>query len=151
MLQLYLSDQPTKVRLILETWRYVFLSQWRHFSPPLRLRHNEPDGVSNHQPYDCLLKRLFRRKSKETWKLRVTGLCEGNSPVTGEFPAQMARNAENVSIWWRHHAIGICHCVTNVGCVVNGRHNTVRIMISPYRLRCVCIGGWRVHIKGATE
>ena len=21
----------------------------------------------------------------------------------GEFPAQMASNAENVSIWWRHH------------------------------------------------
>ena len=28
----------------------------------------------------------------------------GNSPGTGEFPAQMASNAENVSIWWRHHA-----------------------------------------------
>ena len=27
----------------------------------------------------------------------------GNSPVTGEFPAQMFSNAENVSIWWRHH------------------------------------------------
>ena len=35
-------------------------------------------------------------------KLRVTGLCAGNSPGTGEFPAQMASNAENVSIWWRH-------------------------------------------------
>ena len=43
-----------------------------------------------------------RRRSKKTSKLRVTGLCEGNSPVTGEFPAQMASNAENVSIWWRH-------------------------------------------------
>ena len=29
--------------------------------------------------------------------------CGGNSPVTGEFPAQMTSNAENVSIWWRHH------------------------------------------------
>ena len=29
------------------------------------------------------------------------GLC-GNSPVTGEFPAQRASIAENVSIWWRH-------------------------------------------------
>ena len=46
---------------------------------------------------------LFRRKSKKTWKLRVTGLCEGNSPVTGEFPTQRASSAENVSIWWRHH------------------------------------------------
>ena len=36
-------------------------------------------------------------------KLRVTGLCAGNSPGTGEFPAHMASNAENVSIWWRHH------------------------------------------------
>ena len=36
-------------------------------------------------------------------KLRVTGLFAGNSPVTGEFPAQMASNAEYVSIWWRHH------------------------------------------------
>ena len=36
-------------------------------------------------------------------KLRVTGRCVGNSPVTGEFPAQMASNAENVSIWWRLH------------------------------------------------
>ena len=31
-------------------------------------------------------------------------ICAGNSPGTGEFPAQMASNAENVSIWWRHHA-----------------------------------------------
>ena len=39
----------------------------------------------------------------KTSKLRVTGLCVGNSPVTGEFPAQRDSNAENVSIWWRHH------------------------------------------------
>ena len=45
-----------------------------------------------------------RRRSKKTSKLRVTDLCAGNSPVTGEFPAQRASNAENVSIWWRHHA-----------------------------------------------
>ena len=71
---------------------------------PLQWRRNMHDEVSNHQPYDCLLNRLFRRRSKKTSKLRVNGLCEGNSPVTGEFPAQRASNAENVSIWWRHHA-----------------------------------------------
>ena len=27
----------------------------------------------------------------------------GNSPVTGEFPTQMANNVENASIGWRHH------------------------------------------------
>ena len=69
----------------------------------LQWRHNDHDGVSNHEPYDCLLNRLFRRRSKKTSKLRVTGLCARNSPVTGEFPAQRASYAENVSIWWRHH------------------------------------------------
>ena len=49
-------------------------------SKPLRWRHNGPDSVSNHQPHVCLLNRLFRRRSKETSKLRVTGLCVGNSP-----------------------------------------------------------------------
>ena len=71
-------------------------------------RHNEHDSVSNHQPHDCLLHRLFRRRSKKTSKPRVTGLCVGNSPGTGEFPAQMASNAENVSIWWRHHEAFPC-------------------------------------------
>ena len=40
---------------------------------------------------------LFRRRSKETSKLRVTGLCDRNSPVTGEFPAQKSSKAENLS------------------------------------------------------
>ena len=60
---------------------------------------------SNRQPHDCLLNHLFRRRSGKTSKLRVTGLCEGNSSVTGEFPAKRASNAENVSIWWRHHMV----------------------------------------------
>ena len=77
------------------------------YSCSLQWRHNGQDGVSNHQPHDCLLNRLFWRRSKKTSKLRVTGLCAGNSPGTGEFPAQMAINTENVSIWWRHHFIPI--------------------------------------------
>ena len=52
----------------------------------LQWRHKEHDGVSNHQPYDSLLNRLFRCRWNKPTKLRVTGLCEGNSPVTGEFP-----------------------------------------------------------------
>ena len=40
----------------------------------------------------------LRRRSQKTSKFRVTGLREGNSPVTGEFPTQRASNAENVSI-----------------------------------------------------
>ena len=40
---------------------------------------------------------------RKTSKLCVTGLCAGNSPVTGEFPSKRASNEENVSIWWRHY------------------------------------------------
>ena len=79
---------------------------WNVWKAPLGWRHNGRDSVSNHQPHHCLLNRLFRRRSKKTSKLRVTGLCVGNSPGTGEFPTQMASNAENVSIWWRHHDNG---------------------------------------------
>ena len=78
-----------------------------HNHVPLRWRYNEWDGVSNHQLHHCLLSRFSWRRSKKTSKPRVTGLCVGNSPETGEFPAQMASNAETVSIWWRHHAIGL--------------------------------------------
>ena len=48
--------------------------------------------------HDCVLNRLFRRRSKKTSKLRVTGLSQGNSTVIGECPAQRASDAENVSI-----------------------------------------------------
>ena len=77
----------------------------RSFAPsPLQWRYNERDGLSNHQPHDCFYSTVYsRRRSKKTSKLCVTGLCEGNSPVTGEFPTQRTSNAENVSIWWRHH------------------------------------------------
>ena len=94
---------PLTRKLLISIW-------WRHHANPswpgyhvfvfctLQWRHNEHDGVSNHRRLECLLKRLFRRRWKKTPALRVTGLCEGNSPVTGEFPAQRASNAENVSI-----------------------------------------------------
>ena len=71
---------------LFEAYR-VFTLQWRH---------NERDGVSNHQSHDCLLNLLFRRRSRKASKLRVTGLCERNSPVTGEFPAQRASNADDI-------------------------------------------------------
>ena len=47
--------------------------------------YNERDCVSNHRRLDCLLNRWFRRRSKKTSKLLVTGLCDGNPPVTGDW------------------------------------------------------------------
>ena len=68
---------------------------WSQAPMSLQWCHNECIGISNHQHLDCLLSRFFRHRSKKTSKLCVTGLYEGNSPVTGEFPAQRASNAEN--------------------------------------------------------
>ena len=87
------ADGRTREMMVIDkrTWTVIDFtnrmctSQWRD---------NECDGVSNHQPHNCLLSRLLRHRSKKASKLRVTGLCEGNSPVAGEFPAQRASNAE---------------------------------------------------------
>ena len=57
---------------------------WRGVS--LQWRHKDHDSVSNHQPHGSLLNRLFRRRSKKTSKLRVTGLCVGNSPGPVDSP-----------------------------------------------------------------
>ena len=68
-------------------------------SKTLQWRHNERHGVSNHRRLHCLLHCWFRRRLKKTSKLCVTDLWVGNSPGTGELPAQKASNAENVSIF----------------------------------------------------
>ena len=57
----------------------------------LQWRHNGRDGVSNHRRLDCLLNCVFRPRSRKKSKLRVNGLCEGNSPVTGGFPSQRTK------------------------------------------------------------
>ena len=72
-------------------------------SSSLQWRHNGRDAVWNHCRPECVFNRPLRCGPRNTSKLRVTGTCEGNSPVTGEFPAQRASNAENVSIPWCHH------------------------------------------------
>ena len=90
---------------------------------PLQWRYNGRNDVSNNQSPDCLLNSLFRRRSKKTWKLCVTGLCEENSPVTAEFPVQMASNVENVSIWGRHHAHRVCASCGNIYiCMYSSNH-----------------------------
>ena len=73
-------------------WAKVTLL-WRH-----NMRHN-----GRHQkPDDCLFNLSFRRRSKKTSNLRVTGLCVGNSPH------KKASNMENIFIWWRQHDMGVC-------------------------------------------
>ena len=66
----------------------------RNISVSLQWRHDGHDNVSNHQPHHCLLSRLLGADQRKH---------QSSASLTGEFPAQMASNAENVSIWWRHH------------------------------------------------
>ena len=119
----------------------------------LQLRHNEHDGVSNHQPHDCLLNRLFRRRSKKTSKFRIGVLCEGNSPVTGEFPSQRASNAENVFIWWRHlewfgWSPVLCETITNTNAdlssfeLLGTNYSNIWIQIQFSFTKCT----WKCHI-----
>ena len=67
--------------------------KWNKHYLALRWRHNEHDCVSNHQRFDCLLNRLFLSRSKKTSKLRVTGLCVGNSlgPVNSPHKGSVTR------------------------------------------------------------
>ena len=80
------------------TWTNVALLLIRplgkFFNETLQLHHSERDGISDHKPHDCLLNLLFRCRWKKTSKLCFTGICGGNSTVTGEFPAQRASNTE---------------------------------------------------------
>ena len=77
-----------------ELWYFSVVRQ-SNLLTTLQWRNNEADCVSNHQPYDCLLNGLFRRRSKKTSKLRVTGLCAGihrgpvNSPHKGPVTRKM--------------------------------------------------------------
>ena len=112
------------------TEEYFIQNQYSHsceLGYTLRWRHNGGDSVSNHQPHHRLLNRSFRRRSKKTSKLRVTGLCVGNSPGTSEFPAQMASNVENVSIWWRH--VNHCH-----------HFSAIRLSID-FKMNCITFNG----------
>ena len=99
--------------------KHVIIQPVFQWDSSLQWHHNEHNGISNHRHFSCLLNRLFRSRSRKTSKLRVTGLCVGNSPVTGEFPSQRASNVENVSIWWCHHVTRPIHLhsMGNISCV----------------------------------
>ena len=75
------SDQLTMVANHSHTVHILCQWQVRHYIDVIM-------SAMASQITNCLLSCLFRRRSKETSKLRVTGLCERNSPVTGEFLAQ---------------------------------------------------------------
>ena len=75
---------------LLSRWRWVnnlcsttqvICSHVKRHESALQWRHNERDGVSNHQTHDCLLNRLFRHRSKKKVKAPRHWLCGGNFPT----------------------------------------------------------------------
>ena len=115
------------------------------------------DGFSNHQSHDCLLNRLFRRRSKKTSKLRVTGLCAGNSPGTGEFSAQMASNAEMcpfddvIMCYWGYGSRLVIQSVAFTGYERDSSFWMSIILLyllsqNPYRIVLSTILRWFLHI-----
>ena len=86
--------------LIYTTYRIGIAIEWTHYNDVImgKIASQISSLTTVYQP-------LIQTQIKEkTSKLRVTGLCAENSPGSGEFPAQMTSNAENVTIWRRHHA-----------------------------------------------
>ena len=52
---------------------------WHNYGYSLQWRHNGCNGVSHNQPHDCLLNRLYRRRSKKNIK------APRHWPLCGEF------------------------------------------------------------------
>ena len=91
------------LNLLVSNWNQYQERKYTTKRYPLQWRHNDHDSVSNHQPHGCLLSRFIRAQIKENIKApRHWPLC-GEFTGPGDFPAQRASNAENVSVWWRHH------------------------------------------------
>ena len=84
----------------LQVRRYIIRCQFS----TLQWRHNGCDGVSNHQPHYCLPNRLFWRRKNKHQSSASLAFVWGIHRWPMSSP-QMASNAENVSIWWRHHGL----------------------------------------------
>ena len=136
------------------------LTQW----PVSPLQWHERHGVSNHWHYNDVI--MVATASQITSLAIVNStvysgadqrkhqspaslaFVRGIHRVPGEFPAQMASDAESVSIWWRHHGyLGclsvirksfLCHDVIKSKTVIsdhnNGKGNVIGLNLDEIRL-----------------
>ena len=99
----------------------IFVKRWPEvkyicITLPLKCYHYNGIIMGIKSPASRLFTQAFIQvQIKENIKLCITGLCVGNSPVTGEFLGQRASNAKNVSIWWRHHDMNMWHVSPCIG------------------------------------
>ena len=71
--------------------------------------------ASRHRCFDRLLNRLFRRRSKKISNLhRVTDLCVGKSPVTGELIPAQRSSRQQVRGWWERPTAMWCNSLKAV-------------------------------------
>ena len=88
---------------------YHIYHNWMREHNTLQWRHNGRDGVSDHQPHECHTQPFIQVQIKENIKAqRLWPSCRefpGDRWI--EFPTQRASNADNVSIWWRHHEMAM--------------------------------------------
>ena len=104
--QIYDPHKSTTVKnpcRINDPWRAVgTIPAMRIIINPIPWRNNGHGSVSNHQPHDCLLNRLFRRRSNKSLNSASLAFVRG-------IQRGPANNAEKVPIWWRHHGITDVH------------------------------------------
>ena len=81
---------------------------------------------------------FFQAQIREKIKALVSGLCAGNSPVTGAFLAQKASDAGIASIWWRHHVYVI-------------RNHNVRIAYFQLSISTNFLTLWKWRIQPALQ
>ena len=103
----HVDTVPTEI-----LWRIYVTMVWVIIGPQICERTRRVNGYWDHY-IDVIMTTMaspitsltfIQTQIKENIKApRHWPLC-GEFTGTGEFPAQKASNAENVSIWWRHHA-----------------------------------------------
>ena len=91
---------------------------------------HEHRGLSNHQQLDCLINSLVRLISKKTSRLHITGLLEGNAPVTEGFPSQRTPCAEAFTVYPKKYAHGfvvLCFVVVMQSFIMNSNEVFIHI------------------------
>ena len=117
-------DPPWSSRWLQMPWRQICTNK----SATMALHYS--DVIMGAMVSQMFTQPFIRAQIKnQTSKFRVTGLWAGNSPVSGEFPAQRTSNAENISIWWRHH--GHEYDYSRMGIILHNLHIVSSNFIHP--------------------
>ena len=102
---------------LLPMLQYRYSIDWRHMTYPT---------TAGYSPV-C---RTARSGQENTRKPFVTGPLWGESTDDQWLPSQIASEAENVSMSWRHHVKANAICVNRRGRLPRASHNQIRSLIN---------------------